>query len=248
MKKICVVAIALLSVCNTSVYGEQAVIPDERTTVKVSNRDVNRFVCPGTMQDMIYSKEKRLTGNFSKSDAFVKFTIKQTGEKKEYATEDHELFLVCEGNVYTIVTQPTNMPSTTVRLTPPKDDSFKQNVAIFKNMPLEKQALHIIRQAYEDNYPSSYKVTAANQALNIKDGVAVRLAQYVDVEGVGLRLKRYDINSIALQDISVVETDFLRSDVSPSILAVAVIDHNLSPNESTKVFVVEKRRMENGGL
>lgn len=241
MKKLCAVTFALLSVCSTSVYGEQSVAPDTRTTVKVSNRDVNRFVCPGTMQDMIYSKEKRLTGTFSKSDAFVKFTIKQVGTKKEYATADHELFLVCEGNVYTIVTQPTNMPSATIRLVPPKGDTFKQNVAIFKNMPLEKQALHIIRQAYDDEYPSSYKVTAANQSLNIKPYLDAFLKQYVDVQGVGLRLKRYDITSSAPESISVAETDFLRSDVSPTLLAVAIENHNLRPHQSTRVFVVEKK-------
>ena len=240
MKKLST-AVALLFFCTTSVAANQSVVPDVRTTVKLSNRDVNRFVCPGAMQDMIYSKEKALTGHFSKSDAFVKFKIKQTGIKKEYATADHELFLVCDGNVYTVITQPTNMPSTTIRLIPPKGDSFKRNVAMFKNMPLEKQALLILRQAYDEQYPSSYKITNAQEQLSINPELDVWLKQYIDVEGVGLRLKRYDLTSLALEKIRIKETDFLRSDVSPSLLAVAIENHTLGPNETTRLFVVEKK-------
>ncbi len=240
MKKL-YTAVILLSLCGTNVQAAQSVAPDVRTTVKISNHDVNRFVCPGTMQDMIYSKEKDITGHFSKSDAFIKFKITQIGSEEKYATNDNELFLVCDGNVYTIITQPTNMPSTTVHLIPPAGDSFKQNVAMFKNMPLEKQALHIIRQAYGEQYPSSYKITEAEQQVIIRPDLDVLLKQYVDVEGIGLRLKRYTISSMVTEEIRVKETDFLRSNVSSSLLAVAIEDHTLRPQESTRVFVVEKK-------
>ena len=242
MKKSCAVIILLLF-CSTSGHADQSVPPDMRTTVEVSNRDVNRFVCPGTMQDMIYSKEKDITGHFSKSDAFIKFKITQIGDEKQYATEENELFLVCDGNVYTIITEPIDVPSTTVRLMPPAGDSFVQNVAMFKNMPLEKQALHIIRQAYGDHYPSSYKIKDARQRVFIRGDLDVLLKQYVDMEGIGLRLKRYSITSSALDEISVKETDFLRSNVSSSLLAVAIEDHTLRPEESTRVFVVEQKEV-----
>ena len=60
MKKLCT-AVILLSLWGTNVQAAQSVAPDVRTTVKISNHDVNRFVCPGNMQDMIYSKEKDIT-------------------------------------------------------------------------------------------------------------------------------------------------------------------------------------------
>ncbi|MBM9514063.1 type-F conjugative transfer system secretin TraK [Desulfogranum marinum] len=241
MNKLCV-AIALLSIFGPCAHAEQSVAPDARTAVRVSNRDINRFVCPGAMQDMIYSKEKDISGHFSKHDAFIKFKIKKIGTSREYATEDNELFLVCDGNVYNIIAQPVDIPSTTVRLTPPVGNAFKKNVAMFKNMPLEKQALRIIRQAYRDQYPSSYKITAAAaRQVVIRADLEVRLKQYVDVEGVGLRLKRYDIRSVASATITVAETDFLHSRISPSLLAIAVEDHTLGPNETTRLFVVEKK-------
>lgn len=244
MKKLCA-ALALLSAFGTGAYAEQSVAPDVRTMVKVSSRDVNRFVCPGAMQDMIYSKEKDITGHFSRNDAFIKFKIKKVGSKTEYATADNELFLVCDGNVYTIIAQPANLPSVTVRLTPPAGDSFKQNVALFKNMPLEKQALHIIREAYSNTYPSSYKVTSpveAKRKVVIRPGaVEAYLTQYVDVEGAGLRLKSYEVKALAPATVELSEKDFLRSAISKSLLAVALEDHVLRPQMMTRLFVVEKR-------
>ena len=240
MKKL-YTAIILLFFLGTNVKAAQSVAPDVRTTVEISDHDVNRFVCPGTMQDMIYSKEKDITGHFSKSDAFIKFKVTQIGSEKQYATWENELFLVCDSNVYTIIAQPANIPSTTVYLTPPAGDSLKQNMTIFKDMPLEKQALLIIRQAYGDQYPSSYRVSAAEQRVIIRPDLNVLLQQYVDVDGIGLRLKCYTISSVAIEEIRVKETDFLSAEVSPSLLAVAIEDHNLLPGESTRVFVVEKK-------
>lgn len=247
MKQLCA-AVVLLFVSGVA-YAEQTVAPDVRTPVKVSNRDVNRFVCPGVMQDMIYSKEKDITGHFSKQDAFVKFKIKKIGSKMEYATRDNELYLVCDGNVYNIITQPSNMPAVTIRLNPPAGDSFKKNVAVFKNMPLEKQALHVILEAYSDTYPSSYKITSASekerqQTIPIKPFVDATLEQYVDVEGVGLRLKRYVVASQASsKEVRIGEKDFLRSIISDALLAVAIEDHTLRPQETTRVFVVEKKEV-----
>lgn len=241
MKKICAATAISLVLCCLTARAEQTVAPDVRTAVKVSNHDINRFVCPGPMQDMIYSKEKRLTGRFSKSSAFIKFTIKKIGNKLEYATRESELYLVCDGNVYNIIAQPSNVASRTIRLIPSAGDSYKKNIALFKNMPLEKQALNIIREAYKETYPSSYKVSPAQQNVAIKPDLDVKLTQYVDVEGVGLRLKKYEIKSIARVNIAVTETDFLRSTISDSLLAVAVENHTLRPHETTRVFVVEKR-------
>lgn len=239
MKKFCGI-IAILSLCTTS-YAAQSVSPEVRTTIRVSNRDVNRFVCPGTMQDMIYSKEKDITGHFSKHDAFIKFKVTQIGTEKQYATEENELFLVCDGSVYTIITEPEDMPSTTVHLLPPTGNALKQHVTMFKNMPLEKQALHIIRQAFSDQYPSSYKITENSQKIDLRPDLDILLKQYIEIEGIGLCLKHYHITTLADKEIKLEETDFLHSTISPSILAVAIEDHTLHPGESTRVFVVEKK-------
>jgi conjugal transfer pilus assembly protein TraK len=63
----------------------------------------------------------------------------------------------------------------------------------------------------------------------------------VDVDGVGLRLKKYLVTSLSENLIEVNEQRFLSSSISQSILAVAVENHTLDPHQSTMVFVVDQK-------
>jgi len=117
------------------------VIPAEiPTAVELSNMDINRIVCPGSMSDLIFSQEKGMTGHFSGNNAFVKFKIEDINGEYFYADEQSELFIVCNNTVYTLIVTPTDIPSVTLRLASPKGDYFQKNIAHYKNLPLEKQA------------------------------------------------------------------------------------------------------------
>jgi 5S rRNA maturation endonuclease (ribonuclease M5) len=69
----------------------------------------------------------------------------------------------------------------------------------------------------------------------------VQLLQVVDVDGVGLRLKKYLTRSLSKKTIDVNEHLFLSSSISQSILAVSIENHILEPNQSTMVFVVDQK-------
>jgi conjugal transfer pilus assembly protein TraK len=220
---------------------EQTVLPEVPAQVIVSNRDVNRLVCPGRIQDLIYSQEKGLTGHFSGNSAFLKFMIKEEGTTTTYASVPSEVFVNCDGVIYTLIAKPTNTDSVTIRLSSPQGNRIKANIARFGDMPLEKKALQIIREAYQETYPASYRITSANTPLNLAAGLETTLTQAVDVDGVGLRLKKYSARATGTNEIRLEEKTFLTSQVSDSILAVAVEDHSLLPGNTTRVFVVEKK-------
>ena len=221
------------------------VIPfDVPTIVELSNHDINRIVCPGQMNDLIFSKEKGLTGHFSGNNAFIKFIIEDNGDEYIYADTPSELFVVCNGTVYSLIATPRDISSVTVRLGSPMEDSLKENIAHYKNLPLEKQALQIIREAYNGTYPSSYRVTESNRRIKLSSDLETILLQAVDVDGIGLRMKKYQVKSLASCQISVDEKAFLLPSISNSILAIAVEDHSLLPGEATRVFVVEKKELE----
>ena len=61
------------------------------------------------------------------------------------------------------------------------------------------------------------------------------------MDGVGLRLKKYLVKSLAQEQVEVDEKIFLSSSVSQSILAVAVENHHLLPGQSTEAFVVDQK-------
>jgi len=238
MKKI---TTALLIVIATAAFTQAVeILPEVPTEISVSNHDINRIVCPGQMNDLIFSQEKGLIGHFSGNSAFIKFKVEDTGDKYIHASEPCELFVVCDNIVYSLIVIPKDIPSVTKRLASPKGKVFKKNIDHYKNMPLEKQALQVIREAYNENYPTSYRVAGSRKNILLSPKFTTTLTQIVDVDGVGLRMKKFQVVSNG-ETINLEEQDFLSSSVSNSILAVAVEDHVLNSNESTRVFVVEKK-------
>ena len=158
MKKHIVATVILLAVYGRATAGT-GVPPEVPTMVEFSNKDINRVVCSGQISDLIFSKEKGLTGHFSGESAYIKFSIEETNGKKTYANEPCELYVVCGGATYSIIANPVDKEPVTVRLAPPESAAVNKNSALYKNMPLEKQALRLIKEGHSGEYPSSYKVT-----------------------------------------------------------------------------------------
>ncbi|WP_319549532.1 type-F conjugative transfer system secretin TraK [Desulfogranum marinum] len=244
IRKSFLTATALIIAATGNCLADTVIPAEVPTSVELSNKDINRIVCPGPMNDLIFSQEKGMTGHFSGNNGFVKFKIKDMGNDYIYADTPSELFVVCNNVVYTLIVTPTDIPSVTLRLASPTGDSFKKNITHYKKLPLEKRALQIIREAYTNIYPTSYRISEANKSIPLSPDLAVTLQQAVDVDGVGLRLKKYMVSSFAKHKIDLDEKLFLSAPVSPSILAVAVEEHSLRPGQTTRVFVVDQKEQE----
>ncbi len=217
------------------------IAPEIPTIVQLSNRDINRIVCSGPMSDLIFSEEKGVTGHFSGNSAFIKFKAEDINGELAYAETPSELFVVCNGAVYTLIAEPHEINSVTLHLAAPAKDVFQKNINLYKNMPLEKQVLQIIKEGYEGGYPSSYKIANSDKLISLCGDLRINLMQTVDVEGVGLRLKQFQVASTKNEPVELTEKTFLSLEISESILAVAIENHVLNTGEETRVFVVEKR-------
>jgi len=79
------------------------IAPEMPTIVQLSNRDINRIVCSGPMSDLIFSEEKGVTGHFAGNNAFIKFKAEELNGLLTYAETPSELFVVCNGAVYTLI-------------------------------------------------------------------------------------------------------------------------------------------------
>ncbi|WP_448873213.1 TraK domain-containing protein [Desulfobulbus propionicus] len=218
--------------------GVPAEVP---TMVELSAREINRIVCPGQMSDLIFSEEKGLTGHFSGNNAFIKFTAEEVGGKLKYSKEPSEIYAVCNGSVYTIISAPTEINAVTVRLALPKSETVEKNIVRYKNMPLEKQSLQLIKEAYDGVFPSSYQVVDKAVPVHLCPDLDLVRQQVIEIEGVGLRLKSFKATSQSASDLELAEKTFLTSAVGNPILAVAIEQHNLKPKQSTRVFVVERK-------
>jgi len=241
-------AICCLLLISSNALANQGVPAEVPTMVELSGREINRIVCPGQMSDLIFSEEKGLTGHFSGNNAFVKFTAEEVGGKLKYSKEPSEIYVVCNGSVYTIIGTPAEINAVTVRLAQPKSETVEKNIARYKNMPLEKQALQLIKEAYDGVFPSGYRVTDKAVPVPLCPDLDLVQQQIVEVEGVGLRLKAFKATSRAIKDINLQEKTFLASVIGNPILAVAVENHTLQPKQSTRVFVVEKKEVLHGPM
>ena len=247
MLKSCSMIVMLALLVAAPVQADQLTgpIPPEVTTaVDLSSSDVNRINCPGTINDLIFSKEKGIEGHFSGSNAFVKFAISVEGDEKHYADTPSELFVSCNNTIYTLIATPKRIPSVTLRLAPSPSQDLKQNIDHYQALPFEKKVLQLVREAYLQEYQESYRISAADMEVNISADLTVRLKKIVDVEGVGLRLKEYLVQPAAGDSVHVTEKDFLKSRLGERIIAVAVEDHTIAPGKSSRVFIVEQRGEE----
>ena len=235
------IALALVCAVNTNCRADQLVSPEIPTAVKLSNMDINRIVCPGPMNDLIFSREKGMTGHFSGNNAFIKFKIEDIGEELIYADTQSELFIVCDNTVYSLLVTPAEIPSVTLRLAAPKGDSFRKNISHYQNLPLEKQALQLIREAYANTWPENYRIVSSTEIIPLSPELETRLVQTIEVDGVGLRLKKFQVTSLAKERIDLDEKIFLAAGIDPAILAVAVEEHGLEQNQTTRVFVVGRK-------
>lgn len=215
--------------------------PEMPTNVQLSNRDINRIICPGPMSDLIFSEEKGISGHFAGNNAFVKFRAEDTNGVLAYANMASELFVVCNGAVYTLIADPQDIPSVTINLVAPSKEGLQKNIEHYKNMPLEKQVLQVIREAYEATYLPSYKVTKEEIPMPMCGDLSITQTITLDVEGVGLRLMEYRAINTTGNDIEIREKDFLDMDYSEAMIAVAIEDHVLPPQGATRIFVVENR-------
>ena len=236
-----IMLVILFAVQVSVAYGSSPILPEVTTAVDLSSSDINRIVCPGMISDLIFSQEKGLDGHFAGNNAFVKFTITVQGDDKRYSTTPTELFVSCNETIYSLIVTPKRIPSVTLRLSPPATRELKQNISRYQALPFEKKVLQLIREAYQGGYPDSYRITEADATLNISVDLSVRLLRIVDVEGVGLRLKEYNVKATADESIQITEKDFLRTEMGERIIAVVVENHRIEQGGASRVFVVEYR-------
>ena len=225
----------------------QKVSPEVTTQVRLSNSDVNRVICPVDMKDVIYSEEKGLTVNLSGKNAYLKFLVVKKDGKEMYSSTPSELYLVCDGQVYTMIAMPSRIPAQTVQLTPGKAGTAKKNMELYGELPFEKKIIAIVKRVYTNDVPDSFTKTVVGKKIDVFKDLEVVLRSVYAIEGEGLRVKEFEVRLSPMstaESISFKESDFLRTDVSLHPVAVSAEFMTLKKGETSRVFVVERNEGE----
>ena len=225
------------------------VMPEVPTVVDMSNTDVNRITSCAEIKDVIYSKEKGLSVQFSGKDCYVKFHAARKGNQTVYSTVPTELFIVSGGRVYNIIAVPRKGIARTVRLSEGVIDKIRKNNELFQGMPLEKKVLAMIEYAYKDDIPESFTVTEVKRKIDFSKGVNLVLLRSIVADGEGLRIKVYqaEINPRFRGKGSTVDLDernFLRTGLTTDTIAIAISDPHLEGKKQTRIYICERNREE----
>ncbi len=218
------------------------VLPEVATKIRLSNTDVNRLVCPEGIKDVVFSQEKGVKVKISDGNAFVKFQVIKKGDEMIYTEIPSEFYVVCGGDIYSLIGMPQRVPAQTVRLSTGTKKRVQQNLALFNGMPLEKKILTLIKQTYTDQFPESYVIRTIGRQIDLFPALWVRFKREIVVEGEGVAIREYGISlREGVEQTRLSEREFLRSELTNRPLAVAMDEPLLRKGTQSRLFIVEQR-------
>lgn len=226
----------------------QAVIalPDQTSSIRLSNRDVNHIVCVGgEIEDVKFSAEKAIAVEKAGSDAWIKFLVKETDDAgmttRSYVTTPSEFFISCNGAIYPLYAEPSDIPAQTVTLAPGASQRAHANADLLGPLVEEDRAISITLALLQDRVPASFAEVAPRSASATVAGLpaaTLRERRRVEIEGAGLSASEYLVNAGA--DTVLDERVFLDRTLGLHIFAVSLDRLVLKAGETARLIVIRR--------
>lgn len=223
-----------------------AALPDQTSTIRLSNRDVNHLVClGGEIEDVKFSAEKAIAVEKAGSDAWIKFLVKEIDDAgqvtRSYVTQPSEFFVSCNGAIYALYAEPSQIPAQTVTLSPGKAQRVRANDDLLGPLVEEERAVSITLAMLQDRIPASFSSVAPRAgalALASLPGARITESRRVEIEGAGLSASEYRVEVAA--DTTLDERAFLNRIFGARIFAVSADHLALKTGEPARVIVVRR--------
>lgn len=239
-------ALAAFAATTPALAQSVAALPDQTSRIRLSNRDVNHIVCVGgDIDDVKFSAEKGLAVERGGSDAWVKFLVLETDDMgaktRTFVTTPSEFFVSCNGAIYPLYAEPSDIPAQTVTLVPGASQRARANDALLGPLVEEERAVGIVLALLQDRVPASFsEVAPGRNPLTIADLPTIALTERrrLDIEGAGLSASEYLIRTSA--QVALDERAFLDSALGPDIFAVTIDRLALGQGDSARLIVVRR--------
>lgn len=221
-------------------------LPEQTSRLRLSNRDVNHIVCNGgEIEDVRFSAEKGIAVERGGSDAWIKFLVLETDDlgarTRTYATAPAEFFVACNGAIYPLYAEPSDIAAQTVVLVPGATQRASANKALLAPMVEEERAVGITLALLQDRVPASFSpVAPANRDITVSASPRVTLSerQRLEVEGAGLSVSEYLVRAEATTPLD--ERDFLDSALGDDIFAIT-LDRLIAGGAETARLIAVRR-------
>ncbi|MFZ5700669.1 MAG: type-F conjugative transfer system secretin TraK [Pseudomonadota bacterium] len=239
-------AASILSPAMPAQAQEIIALPDQTSTIRLSNRDINHVVCEGgEIEDVKFSAEKAIAVEKAGADAWIKFLVKETEDlgqtTRSYVTAPSEFFIACNGAIYPLYAEPSDIPAQTVTLAPGSIQRAKANAALMDPLVEEDRAVSITLALLQDRVPASFAEVAPRSDRIALAGLPAAILterRRVAIEGAGLSASEYLVT--ASSDATLDERTFLDRSLGANVFAVSLDRLSLKTGETARLIVIRR--------
>lgn len=242
------VSTALLAACIPAPSLAQAImaLPDQMSSIRLSNRDINHLVCQGgEIEDVKFSAEKAIAVEKAGADAWVKFLVKESDDAgqvtRSFVTTPSEFFVTCNGAIYPLYAEPADIPAQTVTLSPGASQRARANGELLGPLVEEERAVSITLSMLQDRVPASFtEIAVSPRPLALSAAPALRITERrrVAIEGTGLSASEYWIE--ASTDGEIEERIFLDASLGKRIFSVTLDRLSLKAGETARLILLRR--------
>jgi conjugal transfer pilus assembly protein TraK len=246
-KRLCAPA-ALLAACPPVPSMAQAImaLPDQTSSIRLSNRDINHLVCQGgEIEDVKFSAEKAIAVEKAGADAWVKFLVKESDDAgqvtRSFVTTPSEFFVTCNGAIYSLYAEPSDIPAQTVTLVPGASQRARANGELLGPLVEEERAVSITLSMLQDRVPASFtEIAVSPRQLALSAAPALRITERrrVTIEGTGLSASEYWVEANADSEID--ERLFLDTAMGKRIFSVTLDRLSLKVGETARLILLRR--------
>lgn len=242
------VLIASLIALPVAPAAAQSIIalPDQTSSIRLSNRDVNHVVCEGgEIEDVKFSAEKAIAVEKGGSDAWIKFLVKEVDDAgtttRSFVTTPSEFFISCNGAIYPLYAEPSDIPAQTVTLAPGSVQRARANEDLMGPLVEEERAVSITLSLLQDRVPASFSEVAPRAGtlpLAAISTASLRERRRIEIEGSGLSASEYLVSVSASTTLD--ERVFLDRTLGANIFAVTLDRLVLRPGDTARLIVIRR--------
>lgn len=246
-KPFCAAVTLLVGAHSVSVQAQSiSALPNQTSTIRLSNRDVNHLVCQGgEIEDVKFSAEKGLAVEKGGADAWIKFLVKESDDNgqitRSYVTTPSEFFVTCNGAIYPLYAEPSDIPAQTIILAPSARQRAQANDELLAPLVEEERAVSITLSLFQDRVPASFSEVAADaRPISLTAAPTLRITERrrVLIEGADLNASEYWVEATADSDVD--ERLFLDAKLGSRIFGVTLDRLTLKAGETARLIILRR--------
>lgn len=221
-------------------------LPDQTSTIRLSNRDVNHLICEGgDVEDVRFSAEKAIAVERGGADAWIKFLVRETDDAgaitRTYVTSPSEFFVTCNGAIYPLYAEPSDIPAQTVHLAQGRAQRAKANEGLLGPLVEEERAVSVTLALLQDRIPASFSERAPRAGpilLASAPSLAISERRQIVIDGAGLSASEYLIETPS--PVTLDERQFLDAAFGTHIFGLTIDRLDLRAGEIARLIIVRQ--------